>query len=340
LKKLCFFLFLFVLFQQALASETNETPLEVPNLEALPELVETPTESAFAPVAEVGLVRALMEFPVYSFYLGSPDVYGVAYVPNFSPRVGAQLQWKDFGMTLTAALPIPKEELDRRGETDQFSFILGRYWRQHGLDVYLQNYRGFYVASPLGEFRIKKPERNPQLPDAEITNYGVNYYQVVNPERYSLMAAFSQMEIQLISGGSPLWTVFYNHLQMNRGRKFILGTEPDMIQEPPHLESGVFDTLGAGGGYGYTWVNSPLYFTVQGMLGVGAQYQQIDETSEEIGGLTTAAVKMNANAAVGYNFKSYSFGGKILVDTLLSDVRGTQVYSTLLNGILFLGGRF
>lgn len=329
-----------VFFQQTWGEDLKIAPLSVPNLETLPELKPVTNESGFAPVAEVGLLRGLVEFPVYSFYLGSPDIYGVAYVPNFSPRVGAQLQWKDFGLTLTLALPIPKEEIDRRGQTDQFSFIFSRYWRQHGLDVYLQNYRGFYVASPLAEFRIHKPERNPQLPDAEITNVGLNYYQVQDSESYSLMAAFSQMEVQLHSGGSSLWTAFYNHLQMNRGQKFIKGTEPDSLQEAPKLESGVFETLGLGWGYGYTWVLSPIYLTVQGIAGAGAQYQKIDDEGQGIQGLTTAALKLNGNAAAGYNYKTYSFGGKILIDTLLSDVRGTQVYSTLLNGLLFFGGRF
>jgi hypothetical protein len=329
-----------VFFQQTWAEKLEDAPLAVPNLEALPDLKPVGDEPFFSPVVEVGLLRGLVEFPVYSFYLGSPDIYGVAYVPNFSPRVGAQLQWKDFGLTLTLALPIPKEEIDRRGQTDQLSFIFSRYWRQHGLDVYLQSYRGFYVASPLAEFRIHKPERNPQLPDAEITNVGLNYYQVLDPEHYSLMAAFNQMEMQLRSGGSALWTAFYNHLQMSRGQKFIKGTEPDALQEAPKLESGAFETLGLGWGYGYTWVISPIYVTVQGIAGAGAQYQNIDDEGGAIAEVTTAALKLNGNAAVGSNYKSYTFGEKILVDTLLSDIHGTHVYSTLLNGLLFFGARF
>lgn len=312
----------------------------LPELQAPAAIEPSAPPPAFAQVAEFGLIRGLVEFPVYSFYLGLPDVYGVAYVPNFSTRLGMQVLWKEMGMTLSAALPIPKEELDRRGQSDQFSFLLSRYWRQHGLDVYLQNYRGFYVASPLTEFRLNRPEKYPQLPDAEITNYGFNYYQVLNPERYSLKAAFSQMEKQLVSGGSFLWTFFYNHLQMSRGNKFILGSEPDAIQAPPQLESGIFDTAGLGGGYGHTWLLDPWAVSVQGIAGVGAQHQQISETEDELGSLTTVAVKMNANAAAAYNYKNYSFGGKILLDTLLSDIRGTQVYSTLLNVLFFFGGRF
>jgi hypothetical protein len=66
----------------------------------------------------------------------------------------------------------------------------------------------------------------------------------------------------------------------------------------------------------------------------------IDGTNDEIGNGITGVIKLNANAAVGLVFKSYSIGGKVLVDTVLSDVKGTQVYSTLVNGLIFLGGRF
>jgi hypothetical protein len=70
------------------------------------------------------------------------------------------------------------------------------------------------------------------------------------------------------------------------------------------------------------------------------QYQQVEQNVEELGSLTTAALKLNANAAIGWSYRNYSLGGKILVDTLLSDIRGTQVYSTLFNAILYVGGRF
>ncbi len=340
MKNLTVFFLLFGAIYAAAEEQPVLPELQPPALASDATSPEDAQASMFAPVAEVGLFRALMEFPVYSFYLGAPDVYGVAYVPNFSPRAGMQLQWKSFGLTLSAALPIPKEEIDRRGQSQNFNFLLSRYWRQHGLDIYLQNYRGFYVASPWSEFSLNKPERYPQLPDAEITNYGLNYYLVLEPEKYSLMAAFSQTEVQTASGGSFIWTAFYNHLEMNRGGSFVPGSEANSLKEPPTLKTGIFDTAGLGGGYGYTWVYSPVFITVQGLVGGGVQHQRIDETEDELGTLTTGALKANANASIGFTYKSYSLGGKVLVDTLLSDIHGTQVYSTLLNGLLFLGGRF
>ena len=87
-------LFLPFLLMATLAQAQNSAPEAVPDLPA-------PVQ-AFEPVLEPGLTRALVEFPVYSFYLGSPDINGVAYVPNFSPRLGVHLSWKEIGFTFTS----------------------------------------------------------------------------------------------------------------------------------------------------------------------------------------------------------------------------------------------
>lgn len=292
------------------------------------------------PVIDPGLIRGLIEFPVYSFYLGAPRINGVAYVPNFSPRLGLHTSWKEYGLTFSIALPLPKEEIERRGNSDQFNLVLNRYWRRYGLDLYYQSYRGFYVASPFTELNVQKPSRYPQLPDAHVINSGFNWYQVLHPERYSLSASFAQNEIQLVSGGSWLLTGFFNHLQMKSGEAFIAGSDPNSMQTRPELQSGTFQTVGAGGGYGHTWIKEKAFLTVQGISGAGAQIQQIDELNGQRENRISLAFKLNANAAIGYTKQSYVIGGKVLADALVSNVKNTQIFSTLVNGQVFFGARF
>lgn len=291
--------------------------------------------------SERGTLRGLVELPTYSFYLGSPDIQGVAYVPNFSPRIGAQASWDDFRITATFALPIPAQEIERRGRTDQQSFLVSRYWRQYALEGYYQHYKGFYVASPSAELSVNKAERYPQLPDAEISNYGVNGYCVVDPDHYSLSAAFSQIEFQAFSGGSWLVNPFYNHLDLTTGNVFVAGSDPNSPQAAPDLKSSRLDTLGLGLGYGYTWVQERKFLVVQGILGLGGQWQQIDgSVGSDFRDRLNAAGKINVNISAGYNGKVYSYGAKLLGDSLFSSVKGTQLYSTLLNAQIFFGGRF
>lgn len=317
----------------SIAQEDQSLPADIP-------LSAPPLEERFQDYEFDRLLRIKSEFPVYSFYLGAPDVNGVAYVPNFSPRLGAQYAFKDLGVSFSLALPLPPEEVHRRGQTDQLNFLISKYWRDNGVDVFFQNYRGFYIASPWTELRTQKPEKYPQLPDAEIIHYGFNFYQVLEPENYSLKAAYSQMEKQLHSGGSALWTIFFDHLDLKRGEKFIPGSESNDTNHFPKIKGVRLNTGGGGIGYGYTYITGPYQLSAQILAGAGLQAQKIEEEGDSPTENLHFALKGNLNASLGYRFDNYSIGGKFLLDTLVSNVKNTQIYSSLVNGSVFFGSRF
>lgn len=285
-------------------------------------------------------IQGILEFPFYSFYLGAPAIQGVAYVPSFAPRLGPRILWKEIGITMTFALPIPEVERHRRGTSDQTEIILNSYWRQNAIDLYYMRMRGFYVTSPFREFSVHKPERYPQLPEALVTNYGFNWYYVSNPENYSLKAAFDQSEFQLQSGGSWLTSPFYNHLEMSLGTRFIAGVGDDSITGIPNLASGRFDTLGASFGYGYTYIDGRFFASALGALGPALQIQKLSQADGHDNTNYSLAVKINVNAASGWNYKDYVAGVKLLLDSLSSRVAGTEVASNLVSGQVFFGARF
>ncbi len=312
------------------------------------ESLEAPSGITAPPVEEMrfvksdqpGMILGLLEFPAYSFYLGAPDINGVAYVPNFSPRLGTNLRWKDFGISLSFGLPLPPEEIERRGQSEQSNFVITRYWRNFGLDLYFQSYRGFYLSNPLTEIDLHKPDRYPQLPDAAITNYGVNFYKSLDAEKYSMSASFDLEEIQLQGGGSWIVTGFFNHLEMSLGNVFVRGSDPDSTQTIPNLNAGIFNTLGGGLGYGHTLLWREWFVTAQGIGGAGLQMQRINLEGEGVAETWSPALKANLNISMGRNRNGWVYGGKILVDSLMAEVQGTHVYSSLVNGHLFFGSRF
>ncbi|MGE0764428.1 MAG: DUF4421 family protein [Bdellovibrionales bacterium] len=303
---------------------------------ALEPLVE---ETTFEAIEQPWSIQSLVEWPNYSFYLGAPAVKGVAYQPNVNLRIGVRMVWKNIGATLVLPLPLPEAERTRRGDSTQTSIVLNKYWRQHAADLYYQKFRGFYVASPWSELG-NRPDRYPQLPDALVRNAGLNWYYALKPESYSLKAAFSQTEFQTKSGGSPLYTYFYNHLQVNLGSKFIVGSDPNGLQEIPNLSSGSFDTLGAGMGYGYTFIRGRFFATAQFALSPALQFQHIDKSDGPDTKHLSLAAKGNLNLATGWNFKEYVAGVKVLIDSQYSKVGQTQMWSTLPVGQFFAGGRF
>ena len=300
----------------------------------------TKLESCFQKVEAPWLVEGVFEAPFYTFYLGAPAVKGVAYVPNFAPRLGTRLVYKDFGSTLTMSLPIPKAEIERRGDSTQASLVFNSYWRQFAFDVYYQRFRGFYAASPFTELSVHKPERYPQVPDAQVLNYGMNWYLVWNPEDYSLKAAFDLSEFQTRSSGSWIAQPFYNHLEMLLGSGFIAGTDPNAIPHQPNLGAGRFDTLGTALGYGYTFVHGHFFTSAQGAYGPGIQFQRIKRTDADYSNVWSLAAKLNVNVAAGWNYADYVGGLKLMTDSIWAKVLDTQVSSSVVSAQLFFGRRF
>lgn len=297
-------------------------------------------EPVFKDVEKPLDIQGILDFPFYSFYLGAPAVHGIAYLPNFAPRLGARVLYKDVGAMLTFALPIPEAERHRRGGSSQSGIVLNSYWRRVAVDVYYREFRGFYVSSPFTELSFNKPERYPQLPDARVKTYGTNFYFVANPERYSLKSAFDHSEIQLKSGGSYLYNPFYNHLEISIGNEFLPGIGNDSLEALPNLASGRMDTFGVAFGYGYTFIHSRFFATAQGAIGPAAQYQRIRRSDGNNTEVLSFAAKLNINGSLGWNGDEYTGGVKFLLDTLWAEVSDMQVYSSLVGAQFFLGRRF
>lgn len=301
---------------------------------------KTLLEPVFKEVDRPWMVQGVLEFPFYSFYLGAPAVHGVAYLPNFAPRMGPKIIYKDVGAQVTLGLPIPGTEKHRRGDTTHTGLNLSSYWRRVAMDLYYHRFRGFYVASPFTELSFNKPERYPQLPDARVLTYGVNFYFVFEPDRYSLRAAFDLTEFQTRSGGSWMYNPFFNHLQMSIGNEFVPGIGNDALIDLPNLASGRMDTAGFAFGYGYTYIFKHFFATAQGGIGPGVQFQRIQRNDGNDTEVITYAAKLNVNFSTGYNYVDYVAGFKVLLDTLWAEVSDTQVYSSLINAQFFLGHRF
>lgn len=295
-----------------------------------------------APSVDAGpwLVTGVLDVPVYTFYLGAPAVKGVAYLPNFAPRLGARVLYKNIGGIMTFGLPIPEREIERRGDSKQTNIVLSNYWRRMAMDVYYQRIRGFYANSPFTEFSTSRPDRYPQFPDTRVLNVGANGYYVLNPDTYSLKAAFEQTEFQQQSGGSWILHAFANHTELSIGDEFIPGSSSSELTEVPNVASGRFDTWGVAAGYGQTWIRRYLFVTGQIVWGPGIQYQELQRRDGTESTHVSIAAKLNINAAVGYNSTDYVAGAKVIADSIWARVETTEVSSSLVTGQLFYGQHF
>jgi hypothetical protein len=284
------------------------------------------------------LVEGFTDFSFYSFYLGAPAVQGVAYLPNFSPKLGVATTYK--GASLSLSLPLPAQEVERRGNSDQASVIFNPSFRGFSMDIYYQYYRGFYEDSPLTEIAPNRPDRYPQLPDTVVNNYGLNAYFALAPSAFSILSAFRQLERQRQSGGSILLSPFFNRLSISNDGRFIPGSSPNSPATGPNLAQGVFDTAGGGLGYGYAFVRGPWFIAMQGIAGLGAQYQQIDRADGSIDDQLALALKLNGRLAAGYNGDERAAGVAFLGDSLSARIGDEQFSSSLVSAQAFYGERF
>ncbi len=292
------------------------------------------------PTPHPWLVKGILEFPFYSFYLGAPAVRGLAYLPNFSPRVGPKILYKDMGAAVNFGLPIPSREISRRGDSKQTSILLSNYGKRNAIDVYYQRIRGFYASSPFTELNFNKPERYPQFPDTRVLNAGINWYLVADPSKYNLKAAFEQTDFQKISGGSWIIHSFFNHLELSIGNEYVPGSGSQELTTVPNVASGRFETLGLALGYGHTLIRGHYFATAQGVWGPAVQYQVLDRNDGNDSVETSLAAKLNINCSIGYNSNDNVAGAKLIADSIWARVDNTEVSSSLVALHLFYGMRF
>jgi hypothetical protein len=323
----------------AFATESPALPAKAPpSIEVSPNERQTESDLPFDTFPQNWLIEGFTDFSFYSFYLGAPAVRGVAYLPNFSPSLGVRASYR--GTSLAVALPLPAQEIERRGNSDQLSLIFNPYFHDFALDIYFQRYRGFYEDSPLTEVSPNRPTRYPQLPDTEVNNYGLTAYFALNPKKYSIRSAFQQIERQKKTGGSLLVSPFFNHLSIANDGRFIPGSDSNSPTTGPNLSDGTFDTIGLGAGFGIIFVDGPWFASVQGIGGGGPQYQRIKRADSTLEDRLSLALKLNGHVAAGYNGEQNTAGVKILVDSLSARVSDQQFSSTLFTGQVFYGSRF
>jgi hypothetical protein len=285
------------------------------------------------------MIGLVLEAPIYSFYLGSPNIHGEAYVPNFIPRLGPQLSWNGFGGRMTFSLPIPQKEIDRRGESEQTNFLFNFYWSRFAVNFYYQHFKGFYVASPFTEVSSSRPKRYTQLPEATAQHWGFNLYLKSDLSKYGFDTAFDENKLDLVPGADWVYVPFFRHWRIDLGDKIIPGTDSDSLQTIPDVRAGTFDTAGVALGYSKTWIWGRYFSSGLGSLGPAAQLQKYHDSGNEFSKVTLAG-KLNLKVSAGVKSRNTIWGAQVMMDTLYSHIAGTEIYSTLASAELFVNRRF
>lgn len=162
------------------------------------------------------------------------------YTPNYPLTTGVGIAIKNTIVSVDVGYGfIPLKNNHVYGRSKMTDFQIHRYGRRSIVDLYFQNYQGFYTERKSGRI-------DGILPNMRVTQMGAEYTFLWNGNQFSSKAAFDLNEIQKRSAGS--WLVgggsYYSNLK---------GIDPDKTGTGSHFEN---FQLGLNGGYTYSWVLS------------------------------------------------------------------------------------
>lgn len=285
------------------------------------------------------VVGPVLEFPFYSFYLGTPNLSGVAYLPNFSPRIGLRGSFKKFDGKISWALPLPSFEEDRRGSSEQTQFLINYFDNSQAFNFYYLKATGLYATRPYQEMTSGGPSLFPQFPDARTFYLGLNWYKSLDEEAFDIRSAFSPQNFDLKEGFSWVVSPFIRSWSLSLGRVFLPGSDGTLTVRP-QLNDARLITSGGSFGFAKSFALGNWAFNFMPTVGAGVQFQEIDLENQKTSRDWGLAGKLNLSSSIGRKIHGQSFGVVFLVDSLYTDISGTQIYASLINAEFFYLWKF
>jgi len=213
-----------------------------------------------------------------------------SYLPNNAPNIGFGLSVNNTIIDFSYGYGFDFLRNKKRGKTDALDFQLHNYGRKFVVDLFIQQYKGFYLNN-------EDEDKMLLYPDLQIRQYGIYGQYVFNNKRFSYRAAFVQNEKQLKSAGSFLLGGGIYHTKIHSGGSF------------SHNEKNTFRSFqfGFSAGYAYTWVLGTKWF-ISASATTGINFG-----SEKFKDFGKYRIKISPTIfpriSAGYSRKSWSLSG-------------------------------
>ena len=222
------------------------------------------------------------------------------YEQNVSTRLGVGVDFSQLGFYLSYDTLQPDLDESVYGLADNTDFQFHFYFKKLALDLYYQDFRGYYLSNAAEVLGSPTPILRD---DIRSEFYGGSAYWIFSPDRLSVAAANAGTAKQVKSGGSWLVGLGYSEQWLRTDSVVAPSGLETTYGEMGALQQGKFKTLHFSGGYAYTWVFVPKwFFHFWFSIGAGPQYQ--DFISQ-----LTGSVKRWAPASKGVGRFSLGYNG-------------------------------
>ncbi len=259
---------------------------------------------------ELFTTRLYLLFQNASLLVNVPDesVSKIVYRPNVNVRVGIAGFWKWFGLGLSINNPFYKPDQDEYGKTRTTDLRVNAFGRQLAGELFLQQYKGFYLSSPL------RPDGSHYImPDMKTFSIGIAGYYIYNHKKFSIRAAFTQNERQKRSAGSLVVRPAFIYFEISSDQGII---PPEIIESygipAAYLVTrGKFYSFGLSPGYAYTFVFLKHFYLTGALFpGVAAQSATYSNATDEYSRFEFS-FQLSSRFAVGYNSDKWFLGGSV-----------------------------
>ncbi len=235
----------------------------------------------------------------------------LVYKQNQHNDLGIGFNYKVLFLNIEFTIPFTEKNRDIYGTTHSFDVQTYFYVKKFVVDIYTQFYQGYYLNNGNQELSGVQTPKVILRPDIKTTDLDANVTYVLNNDRFSFNAPFTQNEIQKKSAGSIL---LGGGIYFSKGKadsSFI----PSMMKNTDFFQGRRFNkfsytSLGCNAGYAYTQVIRK-HFYVMGALtggpGIGYSVIQNFQTDQKDGKL---GITYNASAkfAAGWSSDRYFAG--------------------------------
>lgn len=196
---------------------------------------------------------------------------------------------------------------DYLGTTDYKRFDINIKRRMMWLNFHYSYYKGFYEDNNYLIYpRTNSETYFVQKPNLKLTNIGYFNYFVTNPKRYSIDASFDQRGSMKESDGSVVIMLADNFTRISDPNTIVKAdTANDYFNSIENLQSGSFNSLIIGAGYGYTFVWGRWHFANLALVAPSFQIQKYKTDKYNL------KVKFPLNfyykSALSYQYKNFYF---------------------------------
>jgi len=227
----------------------------------------------------------------------------IEYEPNSSLNLGVGFTYKWFGLNLAFNFPFINNDDEIYGKTQRLDLQTSIFSRKYAVDLFLQYYKGYYVANPT----IIDPGWLPGDPypirgDVISTSLGGTFNYIFNHKKFSYRAAYNFNERQKKSAGS--FTVGGGVLLYNLlADSGLIPSQlfPDSV-EVINIDGVKINSLYGLGGYAHTFVIRNWYFNLSLGLGPGLSSTKTKLTNDEFKKVRSRfSVITEFRGSVGYN---------------------------------------